>query len=265
MACQPDHPSPTEIRARDDAKILIKNNGPGACLPNCAGTVHTPVDRDLQTYARQTACRVGISQDLLLALIIKEYLDPVRLNAYRRLAKSDVPNKSVGITSIQYTTAKEIISRHHLEAEVPEVNNHDAMVDRLSDDPKLAIELAAYLLADGKREGLTDKGSFVVAYETDFKDWHDPRLHDAGEDTAKYPDQTTGGLKGRLLSQSLRQRAIDYDHIVRVLKVADDWNDLPPDVRQKAAPEQGTIGDPGAPMPELKPSLPYDVPPKPCC
>jgi len=239
-----------------DAAILVPNNGQGSCVVACVGSVHVPLSAELQGYARQTACRVGVSQDLLLAVLIKEHqLEPPGANAV--IAEHVDPSKSLGIASMKYATAKGLIDEHQLQ--VAEAKDRNALIERLDVDPRLAIELAAYLLKDGKDAGLTDKGAFVIAYTQPSGEWGHYRA--AGEDTARYP---TGHS---VRSQSLRDRAKDYDHITAVLRAADDWLSLPPEVRTRALQDLRPVPvPPGQPPqhPEPSPSLPYDVPPTSC-
>jgi hypothetical protein len=256
-ACGPGE-SEQDKRADSDANLLFSNQAPHVCpgpFGPCLGGVQVPVSRDLQLFARQTACQKGISQNLLLALMVHEQNNSSP-DQQIFLLDHRFPDKSLGITSMKYQSALGLIHQYGLH--VPEAGNRRALEVRIAHDPKLDIELAADLLKSGHDDNLVDMAAFTVAYTQPTSAWTDfqgPQFADPN----RYPAKPLSLNPRDDIRQSLRDRAASYAHYLNVLQAADDWLSLPPSVTDRAT-QKKVAGQLVAP----KLSLPYDVGPIAC-
>jgi hypothetical protein len=208
-------------RAAADLRILRAAAGQDACAVTCHGGAALPVDTATQGFARDTACAAGLPQNLLLALLDKEH-QQYSAATQKELVAAGI-DKSLGVASMKYGTATDLIRLHHRA--VPEAADRTALVNRLVDDPRLDIQLAADRLTDARHAGLGDRGAFV-AYAFSPSAW--PALRAANDTTAAFSDDHTPGR------ESARQRAADYDYLTSVFAAADDWQPLPAAVRAAA-------------------------------
>jgi hypothetical protein len=217
-ASAPAGTAPERARAAADLRVLRAAAGPDACAVTCRGGAALPVDTATQAFARDTACAAGLPQNLLLALLDKEH-QQYPATTQKEMVAAGI-DKSLGVASMKYGTATDLIRLHHRA--IPEAADRTALVNRLVDDPRLDIQLAADRLADARHAGLGDRSAFV-AYAFSPSAW--PALRAANDTTAAFGDDHTPGR------ESARQRAADYDYLTGVLAAADDWQALPAAVR----------------------------------